>query len=335
MNAKAIKTGDLDALLQAIQRDYTVYAPTEDAGQVTFAKVSAGRKVLLDFSNAAKSPKGLLFPQCEVLCTFEGDRLCEVPLSEERVVLFGVRPCDARALELLDKVFRDAGKAPDPYYMRRRENTLIIALACSEPDETCFCTSTGGDPAGTRGADVLVRHLGESLLFEPCSERGEALMTKYVDRFAEPEASLLDARDKQADEARKSVRKVKVDGLAEKLKGAFESPVWQKVSHQCMGCGACTYLCPTCHCFDITDEAERGKGERVRTWDSCQYALFTLHASGHNPRPSQTERMRQRILHKFLYTVENQGELFCVGCGRCVRSCPVNLDIREIIEQVP
>jgi formate hydrogenlyase subunit 6/NADH:ubiquinone oxidoreductase subunit I len=111
----------------------------------------------------------------------------------------------------------------------------------------------------------------------------------------------------------------------------FEDPIWNRLTESCIGCGACTYLCPTCHCFDIADEQHHYQGRRIRTWDSCQYPQFTRHASGHNPRPARKHRLRQRFMHKFSYTVEKSGDIYCVGCGRCVVHCPVNLDIREVI----
>ena len=114
----------------------------------------------------------------------------------------------------------------------------------------------------------------------------------------------------------------------------YDDPFWDELHLKCLGCGACTYLCPTCHCFDIVDEGNAVRGKRVRNWDTCQFALFTHHTSGHNPRQSGKERMRQRVMHKFNYFVENQGEIACVGCGRCVRNCPVNLDIRAVIEGI-
>jgi ferredoxin len=112
---------------------------------------------------------------------------------------------------------------------------------------------------------------------------------------------------------------------------AFDDGRWEELTVRCLGCGSCTYLCPTCHCFDIADEARLYKGRRIRTWDSCQFPLFTKHASGHNPRRNKKERLRQRFMHKFSYAVENTGTALCVGCGRCIAGCPVNLDIRDVI----
>jgi ferredoxin len=121
------------------------------------------------------------------------------------------------------------------------------------------------------------------------------------------------------------------EGAADKLSSSFDDPAWQSLHEKCLGCATCAFVCPTCHCFDIQDENKCGKGRRVRLWDSCQLCLFTLHTSGHNPRPSGKERLRQRVMHKFNYFKTNNGQIACVGCGRCIRECPVNMDIRQII----
>ena len=127
------------------------------------------------------------------------------------------------------------------------------------------------------------------------------------------------------------IRTARSKGVSEKLEDSFDSPFWDKIHQTCLACGICTFLCPTCHCFAFDDSRVDSKGERIRLWDCCQYPAFTLEASGHNPRISSRERMRQRIMHKFSYYVKNFGEVACVGCGRCVENCPINLDLREIV----
>jgi len=114
----------------------------------------------------------------------------------------------------------------------------------------------------------------------------------------------------------------------------FENPIWATIHGKCLACGTCTWMCPTCHCFDISDEVKGNDGVRIRSWDSCMFPLFTKETSGHNPRTSQKERWRQRVMHKFKYYVDNFNAIACVGCGRCVMSCPVNLDIRKVVEDI-
>jgi len=207
----------------------------------------------------------------------------------------------------------------------------VISAACTNPESTCFCTSIGGSPAGTEGSDILLCDLGETLLFEPVSPRGEEFLDQVSEITKKATKKQIGEKEKIAEEVASRVERIPLEDIAETFANAFDSDLWEAPSQKCLGCGICTYFCPTCHCFDVTDETLKENGRRVRTWDSCMYSLFTLHASGHNPRPSQKERVRQRFMHKFRYSMENCGELFCVGCGRCIKNCPVNIDLREVI----
>ena len=289
--------------------------------------------------------KGIFFPQSEVLCRYEKGVLVEETLPDERILLFGIRPCDARAIAELDEIFAASNsRFEDPYYLRRRENSVVVSLACmgkeagqGAPARTCFCTSLGGDPAGTEGSDVVAYDLGDRYLLTAVTERGRTFLDDHGKVFEKADEKTLneaaEAAENAVDAARAGMETMDLEGIKERLDEAFDSEAWREITERCIGCGACTYLCPTCHCFDITDEDNgHGRGRRIRTWDSCQYPQFTLHASGHNPRSEKTPRMRQRVMHKFSYTVENNGKIFCVGCGRCVTYCPVNLDIREVLQ---
>ncbi len=328
-----IKKEDLYRLLSTAAGKKKVYAPIDGVGGIEFAEIHEQKEITLDYSNSKLSPKSIFFPQREVLCTFADDALEEVQTPKEALIVFGIRPCDALSLTYLDKVFSDsAGRFKDPYYLKRRENAVIISLACKEPRATCFCTSVGGSPSGKEGADILVYELADKLLFESCSDRGQDFMKTASVLFKQAEEDHKTAAKEQAEKAKDGMPVLNLNGLKERVDKVFEDPLWDEITRNCLGCGACTYLCPTCHCFDITDEENRkGEGYRIRTWDSCQYPLFTLHASGHNPRVNKKQRMRQRIMHKYSYTVDNYGDIFCVGCGRCILYCPVNLDIRDML----
>jgi ferredoxin len=340
---KSAVNGFLDELMSTgqvlapvLQDEILCLAPVESADEIT-----RGVEALARLVNTRQAPKELFFPRSEVLFTYRDGKVIPVELPEDRRVVFAMRPCDARSAVLLDHVFdADADEAAaggasvqDPYYMNRRRNTVLMGLACNQPLSTCFCTSVGGGPFSTDGLDVLWTDLGDRYLVEAITGQGEALIansphmreasSEDVGRKAELSARAVDA-----------VSGPDVQGVKEKLDGMYDSPFWQNVHLKCLGCGACTYLCPTCHCFDIQDEGDRRQGRRVRNWDTCQFSLFTLHTSGHNPRTSGKERMRQRMMHKFNYFVENFDAIACVGCGRCVRECPVNLDIRAVLNGI-
>jgi ferredoxin len=359
MERALLERKDLDALIAAVRESAVLYAPTAGKEGTIFRSVESAAEISLGAVNTRLSAKGVFFPQREILMRFNGSAIGEIPLPGERIVVFGARPCDARALVMLDKVFGGArvlaaqraadtagvaevaapagapGKAvhEDPYYLERRNKGLVISLACDEPCESCFCTSVDGNPYGTEGADILASGTGaeDPILFEAVTEKGKAFLSSYGKIFTPAGENRMKERENRAAEAAGKIPVLDFSGMKARLDGSLDSPLWDSLTKSCLGCGVCTYLCPTCHCFDITDETRGNGGVRVRSWDSCQYSLFTLHASGHNPRPAKKARMRQRIMHKYSYTVETADEVFCTGCGRCVRFCPVNLDIRQML----
>ena len=318
----------LDELLEA----YPVFGPVERDGILGLELLTSSDEVLLDFHNTRQAPKELFFPRSETLFTYEEGKVLPVSLPERKRVVFGIRPCDARSAVLLDLVF-DTPDFQDPYYVNRRENTVLMGLGCNQPESTCFCTVVGGGPFAVDGLDLMWTDLGDRYLVEAITDQGEAFV---ADNAHLRPATTEDVRLKAeiASRAEGAISGPNLQGVKEKLDTMYDDPFWDELHLKCLGCGACTYLCPTCHCFDIVDEGTALRGKRVRNWDTCQFALFTHHTSGHNPRQSGKERMRQRVMHKFNYFVENQGEIACVGCGRCVRNCPVNLDIRAVIEGI-
>jgi sulfhydrogenase subunit beta (sulfur reductase) len=320
--------GFVDELLET----HRVIAPTKQDGIVSFERVESINAIRLDYNNTRQAPKSVFFPRSETLFSYRQGEMTAVPLSDQPRVVVGIRPCDARSPTLLDKVF-DTPDSQDPYYVGRRENTVLVGLACNTPLSTCFCTAVGGGPFWTEGLDLLLTDLGDRYMVEVASERGEVLIAEHPD-FRPATEEDLKLKAEIAAHAEAMVSGPDVTGITEKLDGLYDDSVWDEIQQKCLGCGVCTYLCPTCHCFDIVDEGDSRKGRRVRNWDTCQFALFTHHASGHNPRPTGKERMRQRVMHKFNYFVHNLGEIACVGCGRCVRDCPVNLDIRAVIETI-
>jgi ferredoxin len=321
---------DLGRLISAVEQGAQFFAPVRSKSGVSLSAVDSAADVYFGAANVRLPIKRFFFPQSETLYTYAGDEVQEVPLESGKAVLFGVRPCDAHALTCLDKVFVDE-QYIDPYYQSRREATTVVVLTCKAPPSTCFCTSVGGSPAGKRGADVLVADLGQELLFESVSDKGAEFMKTHAALFAESSAEQKSARDEAAAAAEKGMARLDLDtaGVAAKLKQVYDSPVWDDLAQRCLGCGACTFFCPTCHCFGLHDETSDGRGSCLRVHDACMFPGFTSEASGHNPRAKKGQRMRQRIMHKFRYAVENFNEFFCTGCGRCITCCPVNVDVRE------
>ncbi len=326
----------LAALLSSGKR---LVAPVEEDGLTLFRAVASADAVRLDgYGNTRWSPKEALFPRTEALFSYrlEGDDVAleTPPADEEEQVLFGLRPCDAAGLARLDDVF--LGDAEDSLYASRRARTATVSLACESARPECFCTAVGGSPAGTDGSDLQLVSLGGDWLLRPLTEQGTALAAAASAGWT-PAAEEDWAR---ADEQRLAVeesigRAALPAGWAGVLEGAFEHPLWELLGERCLGCGICAYVCPSCSCFDVGDEGNAFCGARCRLWDSCTFAQFTLHASGHNPRSTQPARYRQRVLHKFAYfPLEHEGRFMCVGCGRCLKLCPVGLDISRSVELV-
>lgn len=311
-----------------------VYAPQKVGETIKFAPVNGDLEVSLDFANTTVPPKEIVFPQTETMFLFEqGGTDINLTKGGAEKVLLGVRPCDARAMSVVDNLF--SWDIDDPYYLDKRKKITLVGLACLEPPLNCFCPSVGGGPASTEGLDILMTDLGDAYLFQPLTPKGEQLC-QLSSELLQPAGAEDNARAEELHrEAEKKItREVDIKGLAEGLPSLWKSEIWKEAAEPCLGCGICTYLCPTCHCFDIQDEMEGLDGRRCRMWDSCLFKEYTLHASGHNPRPSRRERQRNRINHKFSYFVDKFGVTACVGCGRCINLCPVNIDIVDILSKV-
>ncbi len=333
---KKSKLGEWVAKLGA---NAQVFAPAFVEDTWEFTQVEPGAEVELDHGNTVRPAKGFVFPQREVLYRFrlESGAAPQLTDSEPKVepaVVFGVRPCDGRAMVRNDKVF--ACGFLDPYYQARRDKVAFVGLACdAPPSQNCFCLSVGGSPHSEDGLDVLMTALDGRYHVKALTDKGKEIVASAKALFEEPKAAdKKDVKDAHATALEHKQRSIApMDTVASALKRNFDSPLWNTLALACIGCGACTYLCPSCHCFDINDELTGRSpltGERVRTWDNCQFPDFTMHSSGHNPRDDTGARLRQRISHKLLYFVENHKIQQCTGCGRCITHCPVGIDIVNI-----
>ena len=247
-------------------------------------------------------------------------------------MLFGVRACDARSFEILDKVF--LAEPQDQFYKARRENGVVITTACGAPEETCFCNIFGIDAANP-GGDVATWIADGQLYWEPVTEKGQALTEELKELFEEADTVAVEAQKKAITDIFEQLplAKLSLEGWnGDATKEKFDDPRWAELSEACLGCGACTFVCPTCQCYDVRDY-DTGHGiQRFRCWDSCMYNDFTLMAHG-TPRPTQLQRFRQRFMHKLVYfPANNDGAYSCVGCGRCVSKCPISMNIAKVIK---
>jgi sulfhydrogenase subunit beta (sulfur reductase) len=342
---------DLTAWLDDLAERLTLIAPTAVQEQIFYRPVATSSEIVFDFGKADLPVKEYFLPSTHVLLSIErgedGVRLEEPALDGQRVA-FGLRPCDARALRVMDALFLDQEPA-DPYYAERREKTTLVGLACREMGDECFCTSLGLAPDDASDVDLMLTEIGEG---------GEGSARYAVQVVTEKGAKILG-----------SLSLVEVEGTvpmptagdktpileAEAWPAHFDQAYWARVADRCLSCRVCTYVCPTCRCFDVRDygtldgaspeagvepvegaspEPVEGGVERLRAWDSCMSEGYRRIAGGHNPRPTKADRLRNRFYCKFCYYPRDFGPVACVGCGRCISNCPVNVDIVEVLEGV-
>ena len=327
---------NLIALLDKLRDDgLCVKAPVKRQNSLEFHEIASTNEIEWNYINPHLSLKGSFLPRSEPLLEYHQtkDAVETKQILEENLrdtILFGVRPCDTASLEIMDKVY--TWDYIDEYWTNRREHTYIIAVSCIECDEACFCIAMNLDPGSTRGSDILLTPSNnDTYLVEVNSEKGQAIIDTYKDFFAEGKADksriLAPIREKLG-------KPFDLEAIQPWLKENFYHDFWEHETLSCIGCGICTFVCPTCHCFDIVDEGTRFKGVRMKFWDACQFRTYTLHGSGHNPRSRQDERHRQRIEHKFNYYKSKFNETLCVGCGRCIRYCPVDLSILRLLTMI-
>ncbi len=331
-----ISASNLNALFDRIAEKQTLYIPVDREPNVSEYKKYESGMTMSKALNTVRSAKDFFFPQTENLAEFKVSgktiEVKDIRKENEDFVVFGVRACDARSFGILDKVF--LSEPIDSFYKNRREHGTIVTMACTRPAETCFCTTFGIDPT-VPGGDVSVFFDGKNYFFLDNTPKGEAFVASVSDMLEDGDASKL---AEVQENTRNIMKKLPLSGLStdsfggERLMEHFNSDKWAELSESCFGCGTCTFVCPTCQCYDIRD-FDTGNGiKRFRCWDSCMYSDFTKMAHG-NSRNSQLERFRQRFMHKLVYfPANNNGEFGCVGCGRCLSKCPISMNIVKVMK---
>lgn len=326
---KFISRDALGTWLDGLAKERDVVAPCDVKGVELYRRVDNSEAIHWEYTRPSMSIKEFFFPSTEHLLTIEINGQT-VNLLEQKpdneTLIFGARPCDARGVLALDAMFLDA-EPMDTYYAARRKQTTIIGVACQEMGETCFCTSVGGSPNDGSGSDVLLTEVEGGFTVEALSDKGRALIKDMLLEETTGKKPLLAEGET-----------VSIPEEAQWV-AQFESPFWAELSERCISCRICAYVCPTCRCFDLRDEAlpptnGQAQYERIRCWDSCTGEAYRRIAGGHNPREAKADRLRNRFFCKFNYYPTQYGPTACTGCGRCIDACPVSIDIVEVLNHL-
>ncbi|UQZ87976.1 4Fe-4S ferredoxin [Deltaproteobacteria bacterium Smac51] len=335
-----VKESALKDFFKSLTEGRKLLAPVEVDGKLQMAEADP-ENISINYTNTHMSPKSAFFPQTERLMAFHNDAEKSDPFvykplgldNVDQTVLFGIRPCDARGLVVDNLVFQN-NRFTDPYWKTKYESSIKIGLACHNPCPQCFCTSVGGSPFGEEGLDVLAVVKDGGLALKSVTAEGEEFLKGLKGTESGDTSATMDELKKAA-EAKMPAAIDQTQVEAREIMDIYNQPHWQETADRCLNCGVCTFVCPTCHCFDIQDETSAKGGVRMRNWDTCMSWLYSMHGTGHNPRPTKTERVRQRFMHKLKYIpMKQNGNCGCIGCGRCVTMCPVNIDIREVARQM-
>ncbi len=328
----------MQAVFAAIASKMDLYLPVDGSdGKAAYTKCTEGTQ-WSQALNTVKSPKDFFFPQTEDLMKFKTvGKTIEIADVQEEIqdfAVFGVRACDVKSFDILDRVFLVEPR--DSFYASKREHGIIISVACTRPSETCFCTAFDIDASEPAG-DITCWKTADELFWKANTEKGEALLQAIENLTEEGEEQPVIEQKKKTAEI---MKKLPLAGLSTQAFGGgktqefFNRPEWDELSQSCLGCGTCTFVCPTCQCYDIKDFNTGNAVIRYRCWDSCMYSEFTKMAHGNN-RLTQKERFRQRFMHKLVYYPENNDGLFsCVGCGRCLSRCPISMNIVKVMKKL-
>ncbi|MCE5176908.1 MAG: 4Fe-4S dicluster domain-containing protein [Caldisericales bacterium] len=336
MEQRVMEKKDIKSFIAELIKLYpAVYGPVAKGKSVVFDRLKDAGEAKFSYTRSILPPKKYMMPQQECIMKFDmppNPKAGSVVEFEDQVIV-GVHPCDIRAIKLLDMIMK--GGNPDDNYNKRREHTVIIGIDCV-PDQYCYCSSVM-DLRCTEGFDIFLTDLGDQVLVDVLTEKGKEIISKIETK---PASSTHLKKQDELLEAKKKLFTAKFTGPAQllplELEGQWEAPVWEDMGKKCLSCGQCVLVCPTCYCFDVTDELALSmkKGNRVRKWDGCQLAGFAHVGSGENFREEPSARVRHRYHRKFKYHVDSHSTTFCTGCGRCWVHCPVEINLVEISNRI-
>jgi len=313
----------LKSWLDGLTRERTLIAPKVVADEVMYSPVGSSAEIAFQYERPKMSAKEFMWPATESIATLNLTApSITAPMLDKEQVIFGLRPCDARGIKAMDAILLT--EPADALYADKRGKTALVGLSCPRMFTGCFCTSLDSSPNDARDLDVLLTAVEGGYAVQAVTDKGRALLV----------TAKMEERD--VDVPKPAVEAPLAPVLpVQEWAGRFNDPYWARISERCISCRVCTFVCPTCRCFDVRDSVEADRTvNRLRSWDACQLEAFCRIAGNHNPRPTRHQRLRQRFYCKFSYVPQDFGPLACVGCGRCVVECPVNIDIREMLTDI-
>ncbi len=334
---EAVFISKLKPLLDAVAKQMELYVPKKSGEHYVYSRYDAGAESPVDFNNirTCMPIKEFLFPVCELAAVFPE------PVEPEEIkpfAILGLKDCDLRSIEILDKVFLEE-EFRDPFYVARREKMFIISSDCFEPAESCCCDLFGGQPFAQSGFDLNVSKARDGFIIEADSQKGQDFIQKHYQLFTDVPETLLAERDENRARTQKQLEQnnaeYKLDApVNEVIENSPDSDVFDIESQKCVECQACTRICPTCHCFYLYDTRQKDYFSKMKMWDSCMRVGYAAVAGGENPRRMLGDRIKHRLMHKFSFFFDRYGIDMCVGCGRCIDADSHKMDIRVVLKKL-
>ena len=334
-----ISSSNFVKLLENLKNDYEVYIPEKKDNQRFYKKYTDFTEdIIIGEVRPFEPLKSFFFRAREIVSK---DFKADIPHSNDKpFAIVGVKACDLKGFKIQDYVFKDQDYQ-DPFYIKAREDNLIISADCTCAIDTCFCLALGVKPYPEENFDINLSPIKEGFLIETGSKKGEALVEKNSSLFEEVKEELISQKDQQREKVVKQVEgNIKENDIPSQdlfkdiIKRGYESKIWADEANNCVECGACNTICPTCHCFLLYDQKDEKQMARLRIWDSCMIKDYARVAGGANPRPQLWMRLRNRFEKKFDFFPKVAEIYACTGCGRCISACPAKIDIREILKRL-
>ena len=328
---------ELKPFLDAIAEQMDLYVPKKADTHYVYSRYDPSVKSQVEFNNirACTPVKEFLFPLRELAAIFPE------PLEPEDIkpfAVFGLKDCDLRSIEILDKVFIEE-EFEDPFYIKRREKMFIISSDCFEPGESCFCNIIDGKPYPDRGFDLNIAKVTDGFVIEVGSQKGKEFVEKHIELFNKPSEDALAERDRIRAQTQEQLERNNTElrfdtPIPDIMNQTHDSDVYDEEATTCVECQACTRVCPTCHCFYLYDTKQKDYFNKMKMWDSCMRLAYAEVAGGANPRKILGDRLRHRLMHKFVYFLDRYGLQMCIGCGRCVDAEAGDVDIRAVLKKL-